>query len=166
MPDAAPQTAQKIIVHAKDDTQCGGEQKLPALQTERKLHLSEQTVKKAACFLQLLIGERIDIAGHGNIAAVDGKRFQMQICAADNQNAACCVQYDGVFIKSFYLVHTADGQLFPIFQSQVMRLGAIDFVCHAHPSAVYIRSGDGKYYGTSFGSYNFASSTSDSSTRP
>lgn len=72
MPDAAPQTAQKIVVQSQDDTQCGGKQKLSALQTERKLHLSEQTVKKAACLLQLLIGERIDIAGHGNVAAVDG----------------------------------------------------------------------------------------------
>ena len=72
MPHRAPESAQKVVVQAEGKSQRGGEQELPPLQPERKLHLSEQTAEETARLLRLLVGERIHAAGHGDVAAVDG----------------------------------------------------------------------------------------------
>lgn len=83
-PEDAPQTAQQIVMQSEGKSQGCGKQELPALQAERKLHSAEQTVKKAACLLRLLIGQRIHAARHGHVAAVDGERFQVQTAAPDD----------------------------------------------------------------------------------
>ena len=75
--------------------------------------------------MRFLVAQRADGAADGNLTAVDGQGFQVEIFAPDDQNAACCVQYDGILIKALYLAHAGDGQLFTVFQPQLMGLCAI-----------------------------------------